>query len=104
MIRHPNDYQPICDWPYPSFLEWSDRVFVAVVDGALQDFYVDSEKALKDKKGYITAHFIAYPQMPFQMFCFGEGETIEEAEKEAFQEYQRKIQEHKNTEEKSFKV
>jgi hypothetical protein len=86
---------------YQCKFEWEDDCFVqcgssgiVLGKGSLQDVF-DAENPLKalgeaaaDNKSYVTAFFEAFPKEP-QTFIRGEGESVEEAEKSAWEQYQK---------------
>ena len=64
-----NPYTPICDWPEDCRVQWGDCGLVLRKKGNGGD--------------YLTAFFEAFPDT----FIRGEGETVEQAEKDAYSQF-----------------
>jgi hypothetical protein len=81
------------DWPEDCFVQGGDNGIV-FTEGAAEDSFTDPEGTLKTilsgegRRHYRTAFFEAFPRNP-NTFIRGEGATIEEAETQAWEEYQR---------------
>lgn len=92
------------DKPYDCKLEWPEDcglqcggTGIVLASGSLEKTLVADEplnelsRSLADKKSYITAFFEAFPKNP-DTFIRGEGKTIEEAEKQAWDQLQKHLQ------------
>lgn len=82
-------------WPADCFCQCGDSGIVLGGNGSLNDVLA-AENPLTEiasqaanPTSYITAFFEAFPKPPTATFIRGEGKTIEEAELDAFTQYQR---------------
>lgn len=65
---------------YTPKFDWGNTTFCQCGDGGI---------SLRESSMYITAYFEAFPEVPIKTFIRGEGKTIEDAEKDAWEKYER---------------
>lgn len=89
------DYDCKQAWPEDCFCQCGDSGIVFGGKGSLNDVLTSEDplqevaSQAQDPKSYITAFFEAFPKPPTATFIRGEGKTVEEAELNAFIQYQK---------------
>lgn len=95
-------HSPVCPWPDDCYVQWGGDgiVFtggggiekgINILTGVLAGQKESAGEAMELlKNSYVTAFFEAFPTEP-KTFIRGEGSTIEEAEKQAFEQFQKHV-------------
>jgi hypothetical protein len=73
------NHEPVCDWPYDTYIQWGDN---GIVVKNLTDCLINCDLSKENTK-YFTAFFEAFVTEP-DTFIRGEGYSIEDAEKNAY--------------------